>query len=371
LVQIPEIDSEHPDNLEIAAELEAGRLSPKFEPLCAKIEHALVAALSTSAVVIAHNVLTMHFNLSLTAALYRLIQRPRPRRFIGWCHDVSRYVNPETGAPQRTGFPWDLLRRPPAAVTFVAVSRRRQAQLAAILNRPPETIRVVPNGVSSEAVLGLSDVGRDLTHTFGLLEADLVLLMPVRLTRAKNVEFALRITTALKALGLTPRLVVSGPPDPHSAGIEAYIDQLRALRRSLDLEREAFFVYEGTPARPEPLTLEMSVVGELYRLCDLVLMPSHSEGFGIPVLESGLADKPIFASAMPAVEAIGAAGVHLIGRDEAPESVAGRIQAWAEADGAQQLRRRVRQGYTWPAIFAREIEPLLVEVAGSPGQEKA
>jgi glycosyltransferase involved in cell wall biosynthesis len=293
------------------------------------------------------------------------------RQLVVWCHDVSRHVNPASGAPQHAGYPWDLLRTHRRDSAYVAVSGQRQRLLADVLGCPPERIRVVPNGVDAPRLLGLSDLGQHLAAEFGLLAADIVLLMPIRITRAKNIEYGLRVTAALKAAGLRPRLVVTGPPDPHAPDIDAYFAELSALRRALALQAEAVFVYEGTALRPSPLLLEAAVVGELYRLCDLVLMPSHREGFGMPVLEAGLAGRPVFATAMPALEGLEAGEVHLIAADEAPEQVAGRVLAWAGQDAAHRLRRRARQAYTWPAIFKQAIEPLIADLVSSPSRRSA
>ena len=59
-------------------------------------------------------------------------------------------------------------------------------------------------------------------------------------------------------------------------------------RRSLSLETEAVFLHEHLTDPADPLDLVPTDVAELYRLADLVLMPSLREGFGIPVLEAGL-----------------------------------------------------------------------------------
>ena len=56
---------------------------------------------------------------------------------------------------------------------------------------------------------------------------------------------------------------------------------------------------------------------------------------------------------------IGGEDVIVFDLDEAPDRLAARILAWAEGSPVHRLRRRVRQAYTWPAIFRRNIEPLL------------
>ena len=129
---------------------------------------------------------------------------------------------------------------------------------------------------------------------------------------------------------------------------------------------DAIFVYEGTSGLPRPQILDFSEVAELYRLCDLVLMPSHREGFGMPVLESGLVGKPVFVSeTVPIVNEIGETLVHRIEKGESPEAVANRILELARLETICNLRRCVRQTYTWPAIFAQSIEPLIQSLVGT------
>jgi glycosyltransferase involved in cell wall biosynthesis len=88
-------------------------------------------------------------------------------------------------------------------------------------------------------------------------------------------------------------------------------------------------------------------------------MPSHREGFAMPILEAGLAGIPVISTDVPAAEEIG--GEDLIRFDTAqdPAGLAVQILAWAEESRVHRLRRRVRQGFTWQAIFASDIEPLL------------
>jgi glycosyltransferase involved in cell wall biosynthesis len=369
VVIIPELDSEHPENLRIARSLQEGIVPPEFNVLQAKIENSLAPIVSASDLLIVHNVLHHHFNLPLTAALHHLVEQGVTRRVIAWCHDISRYVNPASGAKLRYGFPWDLLRTYRPDVHYVTVSAQRQRSLADILKCPQNAIRIIPNGVDPSLLLGLSKLGQHLVDEFRLLQADVIILMPIRITRAKNIEFGLRVTAALKAAGVWPKLVVTGPPDPHSPDIQAYYHQLLTLRHEFDLDAQVVFVYEGTSQRPRPLDLSAADVAELYRVCDLVLMPSHREGFGIPVLEGGLVGRPVFATAIPVLEDIGAESVHVIGQDEPPAQVAARIKWWMRDNPAYRLRRRVRQDYCWHTIFARSIQPLIRDCLGMYTEE--
>ncbi len=167
----------------------------------------------------------------------------------------------------------------------------------------------------------------------------------------------------LKRQGLDVRLVVTGPPDPHVADIRDYFDELRALRRGMALDEETIFVHDGTDRYPAPLVIEGSVVAELYRIADLVLMPSLREGFGMPVFEAALVDRPVFATSIPAAQELPNFR-YLIDADETPGSVAEGIRQWADSDAAHALRKVVRRDFTWSGIFAKKILPLIEEISG-------
>lgn len=79
----------------------------------------------------------------------------------------------------------------------------------------------------------------------------------------------------------------------------------------------------------------------------------------MPVLEAGLAGLPVVCTDVPAAVEIGGEDVILFDLDESPDRLAARLLAWAEGSAVYRLRRRVRQSYTWRAIFRRDIEPLL------------
>jgi mannosylglucosylglycerate synthase len=181
----------------------------------------------------------------------------------------------------------------------------------------------------------------------------------VRITPAKNIEFALRLAGALKSSGCSPRLIVTGPPDPHDEQSVDYFASLRALRVELGLEHEARFVFDSGPDPDVPHIIGMSLVSELLRLADLMLMPSHSEGFGMPVLEAALVGVPVVATDVPAAEEIGGDDVLRFDAGRQPADVASEILEWLESNPISRLRRRVRQRYSWQAIFRQQIQPLL------------
>jgi glycosyltransferase involved in cell wall biosynthesis len=357
-VLIPEIDSQHPQVLQASSILEQGEVPPDFDDMVHRLTEILTPILNRFDNVIVHNVLTMHFNLPLTASLHHLMDAGTIRHCIAWCHDFV-WTDPRTRSKVQPGYPWDLLRTYRPDMTYVVVSRDRQCTLATLLDCPLEQIHVIYNGVDPKTLLGLSAVGQSLVSRLNLLESDLVLLMPVRVTKAKNIEYALRVVAALKARGSRPRLIVTGPPDPHDEESMVYFRSLQELRKRLDLVEEMRFVFESGPDPGKWFTIDAQVVGDLLRVSDAMFMPSHTEGFGMPVLEAGLVGVPIVCTDIPAAEEIGGEGVILFDADKDPVHVAKLILAWIERSPAHRLRRRTRQNYTWQTIFQRDIAPLL------------
>ena len=357
---LPAIDSLNPKVSRFNVLLEKGSVPPDFDEMVAELMGELASRLRSFDNVIVHNVFTKHFNLPLTVALHQLLDRGALGHCIAWCHDFT-WSSPNSACKVHPGYPWDLLRTYRPDVTYVTVSQERQRTLAQLFQQSINDIHVIYNGVDPEALLGLSRTGHDLAQRFGLREADLVLLMPVRITQAKNIEYALRVVAALKQQGCQPRLIVTGPPDPHDLASMDYLHTLQTLRRERYLEQEVHFVFECGPDPEVPYFIEYPVVSELLRSCDVVFMPSHREGFGMPVLEAGLLGRLAVCTAVPAAVEIGGQDVMLFAATDDPAQVADRILTWSESNSVQRLRRRVRQTYAWPAIFRRQIAPLLKE----------
>jgi glycosyltransferase involved in cell wall biosynthesis len=214
--------------------------------------------------------------------------------------------------------------------------------------------------VDPQELLALSDVGQALIDRLNLWESDLILLMPVRVTQAKNIELALHVVASLKERNIRPKLIVTGPPDPHDPMNMEYFQHLLNLRAELGIVEQMCFVYESGPDSTQPFIVEMSMVAELLRVSDALFMPSHREGFGMPVLEAGLAGIPVFCTTqVPAANEIGGGDVIRFPPEADSNQVAGLILDWMESNPVFRLRRRVRQELTWRGIFHGQILPLL------------
>lgn len=354
---VPSLYSKDPELLAVNEELDRGEVSDRFYSLAERIYQSLGSALAKVDICIVHNAFTLHFNLPLSAALIRMVERGGGPRIVAWCHDVS-WKNVLYIPQMRDSYPWKLLKEPLEGVNYVAVSELRQAELADLMGVSPERFWVVPAGVDPVAQLKLEPETAELVRRLRLLDGDLLMLAPVRITKRKNLEMSIRITHALLQMGVGARLVVTGPPGPHNIRSGDYVDELRSLRRELGIEGEAVFLFEEMPATEcYPLTDRMMY--DLYALSDLLLFSSAQEGFGIPLIEAGLLKLPVFCSNIPPFREIGLDGVNYFELDDEPEAVASRIRGWMGDDMVYRLRRRVLSKYWWDSIFSDRIEPLL------------
>ena len=364
LTVVPEFGSRHSDVLAVKKQLDRGHTTADFTALRDRLVSLLSNALAGVDALIAHNVFTLHKNLPLTAALYQLVHGRsynqstaagclRPAVILAWHHDLA-WDDPRYAGDVHDGYPWDLLRTPWPNVRHVTVSTAQQGRLAALYGLPPEQIAVVPPGVDPARFLRWTDTTQRLVAELGWLDADVLLLLPARITRRKNVEMALRILAAFRAqTRLNARLIVTGPPGAHNPANAAYLQNLLDLRRDLGLKDAAHFLYELG------VTPDDDTMADLYQLADALLFPSAKEGFGIPILEAGLARLPVFCADIPPLRETGQGAAHFFDLHGNPAAIAEDMAQVLERDAAHRLRRRVLSRFTWRRIIEERVIPLL------------
>ncbi len=357
--KLPLLDTQSEAVLEVNEELKTGIVSEAYEHLLDKIKNQLEESLSEVDNLIVHNLLSKNFNLAATDAIIRLFEEGKIPNLIAWSHDFS-YDSENDKKFLHEGPPWEILRNYYPKIHYVVVSQERRKILSEILDIPEEKIKVIYNGFDPALILGIHDETSKLINHLKLNDPDLIVLMPVRITKAKNVEFAMEIASNLRSKGLNPQFVMTGPPDPHDQDNMAYFEELKNKRRSLDIETEFLFLYEENPNTDKPYILDMDIVADLYRVCDTVLMTSHHEGFGMPIIEAGYSGKPIFSTKIPAAEEIGREEIQRFSLDDGPEEIAEEIFKWASSDPVHLMRVRTRQNFTWQKIFHKDIQSLLI-----------
>lgn len=351
--QIPLIDPRHPTITRLQQALDTGEVPADFASVTGELADELGTALAGVDVVIAHNVCSLNLNLALTAALRQVLDRPDPPRMILWHHDLA-WASAAHASRLRAGQPWDLLRSGWPEAVQVVVSEARRGELAALSGLPEGAIRVIPNGIDTDAMLKLEPETSALFARSDVAAAAPLLLMPSRVTGRKNVELGLRTVAEMQRAGRPAGLIVTGPADPHQASGHAYMDLLHELRQTLGLDGSAWFLSEEYGAPPTD-----AVMSDLYRLADVLFIPSRDEGFGLPILEAAVARLPIVCTDLPSLRELAGEAALYIGADDDAADVAMRVLAWFESDRVAQLSRRVRTRHSWEALYRDRIAPLL------------
>ncbi len=347
LVRIPEVSSTHPAVLRDLRALARGTVTADHARLVARLLSALAPHVAAADRVVVHNVLTMHKSLALTEAIGTLARRKRGR-VVAWTHDIA-WLDPRYAAERHEGAPWDLIGRPIPGVRYVAVSDERARQLARLFRVPRRGIGVVPNGIDLPSRLGLSPAGARLEARLRLLGADPLLLLPARLTRRKRIEVAIDALAALRSTHPSAALVVTGSPGPHNVSNREYA---RELARRAERTRGVHLLYDlGVRASDR-------VMADLYALADAVVLPSESEGFGIPMLEAGAHGVPVVCSDLPTLRAVAGASATYVEVTAGGRALAAAVARRLRSDPVARLRRRAKE-HSWPRVLPAAIRAML------------
>jgi glycosyltransferase involved in cell wall biosynthesis len=356
LVIIPELDSRETAVSAVREALDQGEVPSEFATLHANIVQRLSTELAELDVLIVHNALTLHFNMPLTKALWTLADTHRAR-MISWVHDIS-WLNPIYRPRMHEGDPWDYLRRQHPKIVSIFVSMQRLAEWHVLTGAPLDTTHVIPNGIDPAALLKLGPRATDLNTRFGLLTTDIVMLAPVRITKRKNLEWAIEAAAGIRASGRSVQLLITGPPGPHNPRSLEYVADLKRLTERLDLQQSVHFLFEERPVATGSHAIDAATLSDLYMLSDVVVLPSTSEGFGLPLAEAAVFRVPVVCTDLPAFREVAPDGATFVPAAAGSSAFTAAVLKAIDAPSAR-LRRQVLGILSWDRIITERIEPLL------------
>jgi len=348
---IPEISSTGGPLSSVLKQLDQGEIPRTFAKAVKTTEGKLARALRGVDVCMMHNVMTMHFNLVLTSALANIMKRQKATHFIGWTHDLT-FVDPVYEPHQHRRFPWSLLLQPQPGCDYCVISKQRQTDMRRLFRLPAKRLPVIPDGISVPEQLRLTTNVKRLFYEERLSAVDLVAITPARILRRKNLGVGMEIVASLKRRGRSVRWLITGAPDPHNAESMRYYRMLISLRRRLKVKNEVVFLCERFKSR-----ISHEDLCALYRVSDMLLFPSDREGFGLPVLEAGLAGLLVVISDIPALRELAGRDAVYIHLGDSSDDVARKITRAMKKRPELLFRKKVISNYAWEAVFADKIVP--------------
>ena len=189
------------------------------------------------------------------------------------------------------------------------------------------------------------------------MDADPLVLVPFRVTRRKRIELAIAALATVSAQHPRAALCVSGPLGPHSADNRAYWGELAALRAQTRDPGGIVFLHE----LGDPHPVDDTMMAELYQLAAAVLLTSESEGFGLPVLEAGLARVPVVCTDLDVFAEVAGDDIWTFPAAAGPDEI-GRMVNEALESRTARLQARIASGYSWERVLPQivtEIEHAL------------
>lgn len=271
-------------------------------------------------------------------------------RTVVTCHDIDTFrsiVHPpeERRNPLFRGMTKRILRGLRRAEVIVCVSEAARDDLLRFKLADAGRLRVVPNGFDPALLDRPSDAARARAAELLPRQRGVVDLLHVGTDiPRKRVDRLLEITTRLRQRGQRIRLVRVGGPlrqetPQHTTG--------KALADVVELP-----------------FLDHDVLRAVYERCDLLLLPSDREGYGLPVLEAFAAGKPVVASNIPALRETSGGLASLVQPDALSDWVAAVEQVLDAGDPTGELaaaRRARAAALTWDD-HVRGLLPIYAEL---------
>lgn len=354
-VVIPELASSGGPVSDVVQNLQNGIVPPNFKQAVNRVEKKLRAALLDVDVCMIHNVLTIHFNLVLTAALAHIMEHPGHTRFIGWTHD-STFSDSNYKKHQRTDYPWSLLSKKLPGCKYCVISAHLQTEMSNLFGIPAEKLPVIPDGIKTASLLAMTPAVAKLFDAEHFSSMDAIALTPTRIVRRKNLETGIRIVAAMKKRGKSVRWMITGAPDPHNSDALEYYNKLLRLCKQLHVENEVMFLCERFKDGVSDKDLR-----SLFSISDMLIFPSRREGFGIPILEAGVAGLLLVVNDIPALRELCGDSAIYIRKTDKPDDVARRALLEIRRSPRLAFRKKIIANYSWITIFMDKILPAVTD----------
>ncbi len=257
-----------------------------YVAITSKLLRQLLADCSTC---ITHDLLFLTDFLPINWAIRKAGAKLPSLHWLHWIHSGP------SSRPQNLEYPLAGCYSGMERSELVYVNRTDVPALADMFNVPETNIRVVHNFLDPTSIYEFHPLSTELLRHIDYQSADVVAVYPTRTTPAKQVDKAVKLMGAVKANGLSPRIVVCNSYS-NADGEKKQVEELSELAKLLGLsESECVFTsaFESSWAKECGHDIQLGVprrvVGELMQMSDVFVLPSVSEGCSLIMLEAAMA----------------------------------------------------------------------------------
>src|SRR3984885_7244610 len=342
-VVLEDLNISSPPVIAAQAEIWNGYPGAGYFALVRKLRDQLAPLLQGMDCVIAHNLMTMPFNLAATQMLTELADSGV--KVLAWTHDLAA-SNQDYSLPRNSTV--DMIREKHPNIRYVAVSQARANEFRDLTGDSVES--VIPNGLDLATVLGLTSEVEALLNEIDSQAT--LFLYPTRILPRKNLGLAIQILKALNELGHNAYLLVTGAANQYNAGAQALLSGLKQQAADLAVADRVIWVNERFQVDEQQLR-------SLYLAADALLFSTRQEGFGLPLLEAAALRLPIFCSDIEPLRSNLPANVVKFDLRSSPRNIGERISDALKADLAFASRKRLLMNYSAQSLYREQIEPLL------------
>jgi mannosylglucosylglycerate synthase len=345
-VVIPELNISAPAVKAAQAEVWDGHPAAAYLDLLESLRSKITPLIQNLGCLIAHNLMTMPFNLAATQVIAELAEAEP--YILAWTHDLAA-GNQDYSLPRNRII--DMVREKHPNIRYVAVSETRAKEFRTLMGS--EVDAVVPNGLNLSTVLGLTPEAEALLN-----EVDtqaILLLYPTRILPRKNLGLALQILHALNGLGQSAYLFITGAANEYNPEAQTYLSGLKRQIAELGMQDRLIWVNERFDVDEQQLR-------SLYLAADALLFSTRQEGFGLPLLEAAAFRLPIFCSDIEPLRSNLPSNAVTFDLRTSPRNIGETIIAALKSDRAFASRKKLLMNHSAQRLYLEKIAPLL----GSP-----
>ncbi|MFC1753300.1 glycosyltransferase family 4 protein [Thermoproteota archaeon] len=208
---------------------------------------------------------------------------------------ISRYHSFYWNEPyfeKNNNFPDLIKQNPPDLKNMTHITNSSFAQQA-LLERKKIKSMLIPNVIDIDHIQRLDDYNKDFREAFGIRDDQLIFLQPTRINRNKCIERSIKIVREMNEITKKDNvLMITGPPVYFRGNyFEDIVRKINKAKVNVILAHDRVFI-----ARHNNKDQKFYSLNDAYLHADMVMFPSQSEDYGLPVLYAMAYKKPLFVN---------------------------------------------------------------------------